>query len=133
MLSSKFLQSFLALVILSQNRSIVAGQYRPQRQDILTIISVFSMYFPFLTKALQHGSSEQPGTVQTSSSIVTALCAQEGARGLLHKGTVARNKPNKDSSKKWNKIPYSSETSMKHTELDSKGAEQGRARRLPGV
>lgn len=87
MLSSKFIQSFPACHgddIPEQEYSrdyscTVKGilSLLSERQDIPAIISVFFLYFPFLSKALQHGNSHQPGTVQTSSSIITGLCAQE--------------------------------------------------------
>lgn len=93
-----------AMVMLSQNRSIVgitpalwkgALPLLSDRQDIPAVTSIFSVYSPFLSKALQHSNSHQPGTVRTSSSVITGLWVQERAQGLLHKGAVLRNKHNK--------------------------------------
>lgn len=105
MLSSEFLQSFSVChgdIIPEQEYSRdyscnVKGvlSLLSERQDIPAIISIFSVYFPFLSKALQHDNSHQPGSVQTSSSIITGLCAQERAQGLLHKGAVPSNRHNK--------------------------------------
>lgn len=105
MLSSEFLRSFPACrgdIIpeqeYSRDYSCTLKGALPllsDRQDMPAIISIFSVYFSFLSKALQHGNSHQPGTVQTSGRITTGLCVQERAQGLLRKGAVPRSKHNK--------------------------------------
>lgn len=69
-----------------------------ERQGIPAIISVFSLYFPFLSKPLQHDNSHQPGTAQTRSSIITQLCMETGesmdtgeSSGAVTQGSSTKN------------------------------------------
>lgn len=95
-----------------------------ERQGICAIMSASSEYLLSLSKALQHVNSHQPGTVQASCSMVIRLSTQERAQGLLSKGVVLRNKHKKQQFIKMKQnLAFSSKTSIKRTELGSKGAE----------